>query len=131
MTAIAAPGATTAGASRGRPAWFALWPILPVLVYLAVLFVIPVFQLLGLSLVNKGDGLSAIFTDPTVGYYKKLFETKTYFLVLGITFRVAAWTTVISVIAAYPVAYLLATATERTRNNLILWVLMPDRKSVV
>ncbi len=125
MTAIAAPGATTAGASRGRPAWFALWPILPVLVYLAVLFVIPVFQLLGLSLVNKGDGLSAIFTDPTVGYYKKLFETKTYFLVLGITFRVAAWTTVISVIAAYPVAYLLATATERTRNNLILWVLMP------
>ena len=125
MTAIAAPGATLAKASRGRPAWFALWPILPVLIYLAILFVVPVFQLLGLSLVNKGDDLSAIFTDPTLGYYKKLFATKTYFLVLGITFRVAAWTTVISVIAAYPVAYLLATATKRTRNNLILWVLMP------
>ncbi len=110
--------AISAAISRRRPAWFALWPLLPVVIYLAVLFVYPVAQLLWLSVVDKQGNLTSL-------HYARLFDSVIYVKVLGITFRVAFWTMVFAVLAAYPVAYLLATSTERTRNNLILWVLMP------
>jgi ABC-type spermidine/putrescine transport system permease subunit I len=115
LTTTAASGTTI---SRRRPAWFALWPLLPIVIYLAVLFIYPVVQLLWLSVVDNQGELTRL-------HYARLFASAVYVKVLGITFRIALWTTVFAVIASYPVAYLLATATERTRNNLLLWVLMP------
>ena len=118
MTPRTTPAARSAASSRRRPAWFALWPLLPIVIYLAVLFIYPVAQLLWLSVVDKQGNLTSL-------HYARLFASAVYVKVLGITFRIAWWTTVFAVIAGYPVAYVLATATERTRNNLILWVLMP------
>jgi ABC-type molybdate transport system permease subunit len=48
-----------------------------------------------------------------------------YLQVLIITFKIAGWTTIICIVAGYPVAYLLATTTPNTRGMLILWVLLP------
>jgi ABC-type spermidine/putrescine transport system permease subunit I len=45
--------------------------------------------------------------------------------VLRNTFVISAWTTLICLVLAYPVAYYLACSSERTRNNLLLIVLMP------
>jgi putative spermidine/putrescine transport system permease protein len=61
----------------------------------------------------------------TSQHYTRLFESAVYTKVLGLTFNIAVWSLVLTVIIGYPVAYLLATATERTRNNLLHWVLMP------
>ncbi|WP_342358706.1 ABC transporter permease subunit [Terrarubrum flagellatum] len=48
-----------------------------------------------------------------------------YFEVLLITFKIAGWTTVISVVGGFPVAYYLANANPHDRNTLIIWVLLP------
>ena len=104
-------------ADRRYPEWFALWPLLPLVIYLAVLFFYPVAQLLWLSATNDQG-------DLTNRHFAQLFASGTYIKVLGITFRIAAWTTLLAVLAGYPLAYLLATS-HRARSQLLLWVLMP------
>ncbi len=95
-----------------------LLPLLPVVLYLLLLFVYPVGQLLWLSVIDSQGNLTAV-------HYVRLFTTNTYVRVLGITFEIAFWTTLISVLAGYPLAYLIATVSSRMRNVLILWVLVP------
>jgi putative spermidine/putrescine transport system permease protein len=106
-------------AYRPRPAWLLAWPIFPVIIYLGLLFLYPVAQLLWLSAVEPRTG------DLTALHYVRLFESPVYVRVLRITFEIAAWTTLFCVLGGYPVAYLLATASEGRRNTLILWVLLP------
>jgi putative spermidine/putrescine transport system permease protein len=94
------------------------WQIMPAVLFLSVAFVYPVGLL-----------LSSSFTDATgalaVEHYVRLYDSAVVSRVLVITFKIAAWTTLFSVAAAYPVAYLLATAGRNTRNLLIILVLMP------
>jgi ABC-type spermidine/putrescine transport system permease subunit I len=117
MTVAARLGMSVEVGQR-RPEWVALWPLLPIAIYLTVLFVYPVAQLLWLSAVDEQGHLTGL-------HYMRLFTTATYAKVLGITFEVALWTTLFAVVAGYPLAYLLATVPNRTRNHLMLWVLMP------
>ncbi len=102
---------------KARPNWHAGLPLIPVFVFLALLFFFPVIQLLTLSVQTKGE-LSGV-------HYMRLFESDVYIRSLLITLKVSFYTTLICVIAAYPLAYMLATASGQTRNSLILWVLMP------
>ena len=98
--------------------WLELLPLLPIVLFLLLLFVYPVAQLLWLSVVdNQGSFTGA--------HYVRLFTTNTYVRVLGVTFEIALWTTLISVLAGYPLAYLIATTSSRVRNVLILCVLVP------
>jgi putative spermidine/putrescine transport system permease protein len=115
VAARSRPGVETA---RRRPEWTALWPLAPLAVYLAGLFIYPVAQLLWLSALDGQGRLTGL-------HYVRLFTTATYVKVLGLTFEIALWTTLIAVLAGYPLAYLLATVPARTRNRLMLWVLMP------
>ena len=94
------------------------WQLMPAVVFLSIAFVYPVALL-----------LSASFTDATgalsLDHYVRLYDSAVVSRVLVITFKIAAWTTLFSVVAAYPVAYLLATAGKNARNLLIILVLMP------
>jgi ABC-type spermidine/putrescine transport system permease subunit I len=94
------------------------WPLMPAVVFLSIAFVYPVALL-----------LSASFTDtdgaPSGEHYARLYDSAVVSRVLVITFKIAGWTTLFSVLAAYPVAYLLATAGKNTRNLLVILVLMP------
>lgn len=111
--------AALAGGVQRRPStWLAAWPIVPVLAFLGLTFVLPVGQLLWLSVVDKTGALTAT-------HYIKLFASPVYVQVLLITFKIATWTTLCCLLGAYPVAYLLATTTERWRGRLMLWVLLP------
>jgi len=103
---------------RRTPPWMRAWPIAFLLAFLAAVFMFPVLQLLWLSVVDNQGAL-------TFAHYQELFSTTLYIRVLSITFKIAFWTTIISLVAGYPVAYLLATSSDRTRNSLVLWVLMP------
>lgn len=114
---IAAPTGAIVLAQR-RSDWKGLLPLLPIVLFLLVLFVFPVGQLLWLSFI---DGQGSL----TIAHYVRLFTTSTYVKVLGVTFEIAFWTTLISVVAGYPLAYLIATVSGRVRNILILWVLVP------
>ena len=88
------------------------------MVFLAFFFIYPATLLLGLSVVDDGGALTA-------EHYIRLFRSDLYVKVLIITLKVAGWTTLLSLVAGYPVAYLLATVRDNTRNMLIIWVLMP------
>src|SRR5262249_44434846 len=103
----------------GKPRWRLAWgPLGPALVFLAVVFAYPVLQLLWLSVVDRSGSL-------TGAHYARLFAAPVYVQVLLITFRIAAWTTVLCILGGYPVAYLLATARASMRGVLTLLVLLP------
>ena len=121
MDGIVTPAAVTAAAMPARRRsipWLKFWPIYPALLFLAVFFIYPTTLLLGLS-VQNGHG------QYSMEQYSHLFRTDLYTEVLLITLKIAAWTTILAVIAGYPVAYLLATVKRSTRNRLIIWVLLP------
>ncbi|GBE42548.1 putrescine transport system permease protein PotH [bacterium BMS3Bbin10] len=94
------------------------WPLYPAFLFLGFFFLYPVILLLGLSFVDNQGAL-------TGEHYSRLVASSTYLKVLMITLKIAGWTTVIAILAGYPVAYLLATVKTSTRNRLIIWVLMP------
>jgi putative spermidine/putrescine transport system permease protein len=106
-----------ARARRPRP-WLAAWPIVPAIVFLGLVFCFPVAQLLWLSVTDRAGALTGV-------HYARLFASPVYVQVLLITFKIAAWTTLLCIAGGYPVAYLLVTAGERWRSHLTLWILLP------
>jgi ABC-type spermidine/putrescine transport system permease subunit I len=117
MTAVTQSGGA-AHIYSPRPAWMAAWPLIPVMAFLVIFFFFPVLQLLWLSVVDKQGHLSGV-------HYLRLFKSEVYVIVLMITLKIAGYTTLFAIIASYPLAYLLATSKESTKNSLVLWVLMP------
>jgi len=114
---------TAAALSPARPplsqaAWIQAWPIYPLLLFLLALFVYPVAQILVLSFFDTSGA-------PTLANYEHIATTPVYLRTLGITFKIAGWTTILAILAGYPVAYLLANCSARARDTLMLLVLMP------
>jgi putative spermidine/putrescine transport system permease protein len=115
MTDVVLPSARR---PLGQSAWIQAWPIYPLLFLLIALFVYPVAQILVLSAVDAAGNLTA-------ANYGRIATTPVYLQTLVITFEIAGWTTAFALLAGYPVAYLLANSSMRTRDSLTLLVLMP------
>lgn len=97
----------------------ALWLAVPGLLFLAVFFVYPVAQLLGLSIVDPENG------SFSAGAYQRIAATDVYLRVLGITFRIAGWTAVWSLLIGYPLAYWIARLPDLFRGRMLLFVMVP------
>ncbi|MCQ4159334.1 ABC transporter permease subunit [Roseomonas sp. GC11] len=102
-----------AGGSAGRHLG---WAVLPLGVVLAVLFLWPVAQLLGLSFDSPAGPL---------GHYARILAVPAYRTALATTFQIAALVTLLAVLLAYPLAYLMATVPPRVAKLLTLCVLLP------
>lgn len=88
----------------------------PLVVLLLVLLIYPVGQLLLLSFVgDQGFSLTQ---------YHRLFESSVYVNVLLITLKISLWTTFFSVVAGYPVAYLISSLSAKRKTSLLFWVLL-------
>lgn len=113
-----APGAPIAPApARARPGW--LRPVLmaaPLAALFLVLLVYPVGQLLLLSVYSDGAF--------TLAKYRQLFDSSVYVNVMLITLKISLWTTLLSVIAGYPVAYLVASLQKDRKARWLFWVLL-------
>jgi putative spermidine/putrescine transport system permease protein len=94
------------------------WPLWPLLILLVLLLVVPVGQLLSVSVLSRQG-------EFTGANYASLIRSTTYLRILANTFELAAWTTLICILLGYPVAYLLANASGRSRSWLALFVLLP------
>ena len=101
---------------RAHLPWLAL--LFPAVLFLLLLFMVPVGQVLWLSLKDSGGQL-------TGGNYAKLVMAPVYLQSLWITFKLSFWTTVVCVVGGYPVAHLLATAAPSSRQKLLILVLIP------
>ncbi len=104
--------------ARRRSRWLEAWPLYPLLAFLLFFFAAPVGELLWTSFLTANGQLS-------LENYSRLVTAPVYLRVMGISFKIAAWTTLITLIAAYPIAYLLATISEAGRNRFLLLVLLP------
>jgi len=115
VAAVIPAGATTRSRFRFGPLWLAL----PGLAFLIIFFLVPVARLMGLSFENADTGAM------TAAHYTRIFDTDVYFRVLLITFRIAALTTLFSLLFGYPLAYWLSRLPERKRGLMILLVMVP------
>jgi putative spermidine/putrescine transport system permease protein len=92
--------------------------LLPVAILLGGFFLYPVAKLLSLSLIDSSGHLTFL-------QYSRLFGSPVYLSVLWTTLQIAFWTTLICLLAGYPVAYAIARAEHNSRARLMLWVLLP------
>ncbi|POR48688.1 ABC transporter permease subunit [Bosea psychrotolerans] len=114
MTVIAtSEGRSRSAVGQGFPVWLGLAPFALVL---AVLFAAPVLSLLRLAF---GEGAF------TLAQFQRLIDVPVYRSVLGTTFGIAGLVTGLSVLVSYPLAYVMATVGPRTRNLLLILVLLP------
>lgn len=107
----------TPARSRARSAgWRQVLMGAPLVLLLLVMLVYPVGQLLLLSVQVDGEF--------TLAPYRQLFASSVYVDVLLITLKISVWTTLLSVVAAYPVAYLISSAPRGRKATLLFWVLL-------
>jgi ABC-type spermidine/putrescine transport system permease subunit I len=89
---------------------------LPAVLLLLIVFIYPLLAIFKLS-----------FFDPTftLRHWERFFTGESYVTVLINTFKIALITTGICLTLGYPVAYLLSQASPRSRNLLMMPVLIP------
>ncbi|NOV22762.1 ABC transporter permease subunit [Cupriavidus necator] len=95
-----------------RPALLAA----PLVLLFLVLLVYPVGQLLLLSVYSDGAF--------TLAKYRQLFASSVYVDVMLITLKISLWTTLLSVVAGYPVAYLISSLSKDRKAKWLFWVLL-------
>lgn len=88
----------------------------PLALVFALLLFYPVGQLLLLSVWRDGAF--------TLAHYRQLFESSVYVDVMLITLKIAGWTTLLAVLGAYPVAYLIASLPAQRKTAWAFWVLL-------
>lgn len=98
------------------------WLLLPVLLILALGFIYPLFSILSRS-----------FTDPEpgIGNFIRFFESEAFIKVLSNTLRMALGVSFLTLILAYPYAYLMHHANPHLRNILFIIVLIPFWSSIL
>lgn len=98
------------------------WFVLPALVFLAVFFAYPLYEMLNRS-----------FTEPDAGLqnYVTFFGTEVYVRVLVNTLRISFLVTAVCILVAYPYAYIMAHASRRIAGLLLIAVLVPFWSSVL
>src|ERR1700722_6831787 len=123
MSEVAVPHPAITQTVRGQlPGWLrprAAWLAVPGLLFLGVFFVFPVLQLLGVSLRDPET------LNFSLAGYRRALGATVYLRVLQNTFGIAAQTTALCLVFAYPLAYWLAGLRPRTRGRLILLVMLP------
>jgi putative spermidine/putrescine transport system permease protein len=90
--------------------------IIPAGVLLGVIFIYPISLFI----------LRGFFDPaPTSKHLAQLFDSPVYFKVCWTTIRISFSVTVICLLLGYPIAYLLSAISERTRNLLLILVVIP------
>jgi putative spermidine/putrescine transport system permease protein len=97
---------------------------LPLFAFLVVLFIVPVGQMLLLSLYPEGSG-------PTLSAFSDIVGDEYYQRIALRTVRVSFFTTLLSLILAYPVAIHLRNVSARWQSRIILIMVSPLLTSVV
>jgi putative spermidine/putrescine transport system permease protein len=103
-------------AANRKALWTRVLMGAPLVLLLVTFLVYPVGQLLLLS-VYGDDGFS-------LAAYRQLFASSVYLDVLLITLKISFATTILAVIAGYPVAYLVSMVGRERKATLLFWVLL-------
>lgn len=110
-----------ASTNSNRPTGWA-WLLVPGIIYLMLLFVLPLVGLLFTSL-NAPEW--------SLAQYQRIGDSRAYLTVLGTTLSISVTVTALSLVLGYPVAYCLATGGPKLRAFLLLAVVLPYFTSVL
>ena len=96
--------------------------LLPILLLIGALYILPLFNVLVMSVSDPKPGL---------GNYERLFTSRGPLRIVITTLRVCSITTLVTVFFAYFVAYVMANSREMHRRVLLVCVLLPLWVSVL
>jgi putative spermidine/putrescine transport system permease protein len=113
--------------ARRPPAVLVL--LAPSLIYLMVLFFVPLGILAAVSVLKFHNGL--IVRELTLEHYVKFLTDPFYLGIMWNTLRVALIVSAVTTLLGYPVAYVLARTQSRWKGLLIALVLAPELSGVV
>jgi ABC-type spermidine/putrescine transport system permease subunit I len=116
---MAATTDVVAPARSGGFRFGALWLAVPGTIFLLVFFAWPVAQLIGLSFFAPDTGKFSLAT------YERIASVDVYIRVLGISFRIAGYTALWSLLIGYPLAYWLSRLPALHRGRMLLFVMVP------
>jgi putative spermidine/putrescine transport system permease protein len=85
--------------ARNRTTTTTWWLLAPACLFIILVFVLPLLQVLVLSVTDPGVSLE---------HYRRVFTTPLYLRVLATTFRTALIVTLVCLILGYPLAYVMA-----------------------
>jgi len=97
--------------------------VAPLLVYLAVFFIYPLFSFLPTSFYYNG----AFSFDK----YMRAFTRPVYLRILRTSFMIAGSTTLITLMLAYPVAYLFTNASGKIKGVVTAFIILPFWTSII
>lgn len=112
-----------------RVRWVVLL-ILPVLIFLAIFFLLPYANIVYVSFLVKPEQ-GAYLKQFTLGNYARAARDLFYWKVLRDTFWYAAVTTIASLVLGYPLAYHIARAPRRWRGWLLMLLISPLLVSII
>jgi putative spermidine/putrescine transport system permease protein len=98
--------------------------LLPAIVVLLALFVYPLLGLVDRSVYRPRTGY-------TLEFYSRIWRVPVYLQVIGRTFRISAFVTLICLALGYPLAYLLATLRPRIARLVMIVVVLPFFTSII
>ena len=98
------------------------WLIVPTLLFLAIFFIFPLYDILQRS-----------FTDPTLGFsnFIKFYQSQVFFRVLMNTLRMSFQVMLFCLLIGYPYAYLMNASHPRAAALLLIAVLIPFWSSIL
>ncbi|TKT69429.1 ABC transporter permease subunit [Aquamicrobium sp. LC103] len=91
--------------------------LLPILAFLFIFFIYPLFSMLAISAFDRSGAL-------TFDFYRQALGGRTWSIFLN-TLSISLWVTLFTVLLSYPVAYYLATSKGRSTNLILIIVLLP------
>jgi spermidine/putrescine transport system permease protein len=97
--------------------------IAPTMAYLLRFLALPLLLLLGISFLSRGSYGNVLFKFNPLNYVR-LFDPL-YAQILGFSIGIAGATTILTLVAGYPLAYVIARSAPKWRPILLLGVLLP------
>ena len=97
--------------------------ISPTILYLAILLILPLLMVIGLSFLTRGP-YGNVVVELKLGNYSRLVDLL-YLRILGYSINTAALTTGLCIGIGYPLAYYIAKAPAQKRSLLLFLILVP------
>ncbi|SEN25995.1 putative spermidine/putrescine transport system permease protein [Cryobacterium luteum] len=122
LNKLSAAGGNTTRPTREPRNWRPFLLLIPAFIIVSFFFLAPLIDVFIRSI-----------TDPSLGIqnYVWLFTTPTNMVVAGRTFGTSFLVTIVCLLIAYPYAYLMTIVSDRTRNMLQLFIMLPLWTSIL
>ena len=95
----------------------------PYIVWAVLMLALPMVLIAFYSVTDSGNGI--VDVSFTLEHYKKFFTDPDFLLILWRSIKIAIKTTIVCILVGYPVAYFIASSSDKVRNILVIMITLP------